>query len=65
MTRDGPETIAIFPRYPPGVGSVLASSCDLLLMTITPPPAATVTSHQAMLGGGLCSGPVASVSVIR
>ena len=58
------ETIAIFPRSPPGVGSVLASSCDLLLMTITPPPA-TVTSHQAMLGGGLCSGPVASVSVIR
>ena len=60
------ETIAIFPRSPPcvGVGSVLASSCDLLLMTITP-PAATVTSHQAMLGGGLCSGPVASVSVIR
>ena len=59
------ETIAIFSRYPPGVVSVLASSCDLLLMTITPPPAATVTSHQAMLGGGLCSGPVASVSVIR
>ena len=58
------ETIAIFPRCPPcvSVGGVLASSRDLLLMTITPPPGgrelgrATVTSLQVRL----CSGPVAS-----